>query len=123
MSDPIATLSGVTRRFADVAAVEDLSLVIRPAETVALLGPNGAGKTTAVELMLGLRRPHAGKITLFGGSTQDAIVAGRVGAMLQEGDLPPGAKVAELVEFVRGLYQRDPPQPRQSLRDRRAPGG
>jgi ABC-2 type transport system ATP-binding protein len=76
---------------------------------VALLGPNGAGKTTAVELMLGLRRPHAGKVTLFGGSPQDAIVAGRVGAMLQEGDLPPGAKVAELVDLVRGLYPSPPP--------------
>src|SRR5215216_2871490 len=104
MSDPIARLSGVTRRFADVTAVEDLRLEIRPAETVALLGPNGAGKTTAVELMLGLQRPDVGQVSLFGGSPHDAIAAGRVGAMLQEGDLPPGAKVAELVDLVRGLY-------------------
>jgi ABC-2 type transport system ATP-binding protein len=54
--------------------------------------------------MLGLRRPDAGKITIFGGSPHDAIAAGRVGAMLQEGDLPPGAKVAELVDLVRALY-------------------
>jgi ABC-2 type transport system ATP-binding protein len=109
MSDPTASLSGVTRRFADVTAVEDLSLEIRPAETVALLGPNGAGKTTAVELMLGLQRPHAGHVSLFGGSPHDAIAAGRVGAMLQEGVLPPGAKVGELVDLVRGLYSSPPP--------------
>ena len=104
MSTAIASLSGVTRRFANLTAVEDLSLEISEAETVALLGPNGAGKTTAVELLLGLQRPDDGKVSVFGGSPDDAIAAGRVSAMLQEGDLPPGAKVAELVDLVRGLY-------------------
>src|SRR5919106_6988772 len=93
MNDPVVSLSGVTRRFADVTAVADLSLEIGQGETVALLGPNGAGKTTAVELMLGLLRPDVGRVSLFGDSPRDAIAAGRVGAMLQEGDLPPGAKV------------------------------
>jgi ABC-2 type transport system ATP-binding protein len=109
MSDQIASLSGVTRRFRGVTAVEDLSLEIRPAETVALLGPNGAGKTTALELMLGLLRPDAGQVSLFGGSPHAAVAAGRVGAMLQEGDLPPGARVAELVDLVRSLYPSPPP--------------
>jgi ABC-2 type transport system ATP-binding protein len=104
MSDPIASLSGVTRRFADVTAIADLSLEIGPGETVALLGPNGAGKTTAVELMVGLQRPDVGEVHLFGGTPHDATAAGRVGAMLQGGDLPPGAKVAELVDLVRALY-------------------
>ena len=109
MSDPLVSLFGVTRLFGDIAAVEDLSLEIGPGETVALLGPNGAGKTTAVELMLGLRRPDAGRVRIFGGSPVDAIASGRVGAMLQEGDLPPGAKVGELVDLVRGLYPRPLP--------------
>jgi ABC-2 type transport system ATP-binding protein len=106
VSGPIVSLSDVTRRFGEVTAIESLSLDIRPAEAVALLGPNGAGKTTALELMLGLLRPDAGQVTIFGGSPTDAIASGRVGAMLQEGDLPPGAKVAELVDLVRGLYPR-----------------
>ena len=104
MLSSVVSLSGVTRRFADVTAVSDLSLEIGPGETVAMLGPNGAGKTTAVELMVGLQRPDVGQVSLFGGSPRDAIAAGRVGAILQEGDLPPGARVAELVDFVRGLY-------------------
>jgi ABC-2 type transport system ATP-binding protein len=104
MTASAVTLSAVTRRFAEVTAVEDLSLEIRPGETVALLGPNGAGKTTALEVMLGLQRPDAGLVSLFGASPRAAIASGRVGAMLQEGDLPPGARVAELVELVRGLY-------------------
>jgi ABC-2 type transport system ATP-binding protein len=106
MSSPIASISDVTRRFADVAAVDGLSLEIRRAETVALLGPNGAGKTTALEVLLGLQRPDAGGVSVFGSAPADAIEGGRVGAMLQEGGLPPGAKVAELVDLVRGLYPR-----------------
>jgi ABC-2 type transport system ATP-binding protein len=104
MTESVVSLSAVTRRFAEVAAVEDLSLEIRPGETVALLGPNGAGKTTALEVVLGLQRPDAGRVSLFGGSPRSAVASGRVGAMLQEGDLPPGARVAELVGLVRALY-------------------
>jgi len=110
MSDSLVSLSGVTRLFADVTAVDDLSLEIRAGETVALLGPNGAGKTTAVEMLLGLQRPDAGRISVFGGSPGEASAHGRVGAMLQAGDLPPGAKVAELVELIRGLYPKPVPQ-------------
>jgi ABC-2 type transport system ATP-binding protein len=109
MSESVVSLSGVTRRFAEVTAVKDLDLEIRPGETVALLGPNGAGKTTAVEVLLGLQRPDAGQVSLFGVSPRDAIASGQVGAMLQEGDLPPGARVAELVDLVRGLYPSPPP--------------
>src|ERR687892_82281 len=104
MSDGIVSLSSVTRRFADVTAIEDLSLEIAPAETVALLGPNGAGKSTAVDLMLGLQHPDSGRVSLFGGPPADPIAPGRGAAVLQEGELPPGAKVAELVDLARRLY-------------------
>jgi ABC-2 type transport system ATP-binding protein len=104
---PIATLDGVTRRYGQVTAVDGLSLRIQRGETVALLGPNGAGKTTTVELLLGLGRPDAGVVGLFGRSSADAVAAGRVGAMLQDAGLPQGAKVAELIGLVRSLY----PQP------------
>jgi ABC-2 type transport system ATP-binding protein len=101
---PIATVDGVTRRYGQVTAVDGLSLQIGSGETVALLGPNGAGKTTTVELLLGLARPDAGVIRLFGGPPAAAVAAGRVGAMLQDAGLPQGARVAELVGLVRNLY-------------------
>src|ERR687892_118237 len=101
---PIATLDGVTRRYGQVTAVDRLTLQIQRGQTVALLGPNGAGKTTAVELLLGLATPDAGVVRLFGAPPADAVAAGRVGAMLQDAGLPQGAKVAELIGLVRGLY-------------------
>jgi ABC-2 type transport system ATP-binding protein len=78
MAESVVSVSAVTRRFAEVAAVEDLSLEIRPGETVALLGPNGAGKTTALEVVLGLQRPDAGGVSRFGGSPRSAVASGRV---------------------------------------------
>jgi ABC-2 type transport system ATP-binding protein len=105
--ESIATLEGVTRRYGQVTAVDNLSLGIPRGQTVALLGPNGAGKTTTVELLLGLLTPDQGVVRLFGGAPAAAVAAGRVGVMLQDAGLPQGAKVAELIGLIRSLY----PQP------------
>jgi ABC-2 type transport system ATP-binding protein len=106
MNDSTLELSGVSRRFGDAMAVDGVSFEVRRGETVALLGANGAGKTTVLEMMLGLRRPDRGAIRVLGTSPARATAGGRVGAMLQEGDLPPGTRVDELVDLVRRLYPR-----------------
>jgi ABC-2 type transport system ATP-binding protein len=104
IGSPVVAFDRVTRRYGDVTAVDELSVAIGRGETVALLGPNGAGKTTAIEILLGLTRPDAGAVGLFGGPPVDAVAAGRVGAMLQDAGLPQGVTVAELVGLIRGLY-------------------
>ena len=58
---PLARLEGVTKSFGSVRALDGVDLELRRGEIVALLGPNGAGKSTAVAIMLGLRRPDAGR--------------------------------------------------------------
>jgi ABC-2 type transport system ATP-binding protein len=107
----IVTFDDVTRRYGSLTALDRLRLEIQPGETVALLGPNGAGKTTTVELLLGLAMPNQGVVRLFGGPPGDAIVRGRVGAMLQDAGLPQGLRVGELVNLVRGLYPDPLPLP------------
>ncbi len=57
-------LEGVSLSFGGVAALKDVSLVIRPGETVGLIGPNGAGKSTLVNCIVGLYRPNSGNIWL-----------------------------------------------------------
>lgn len=111
-ADSLVTFEGVTRRFGDVTAVDGLTLDLQRGQTVALLGPNGAGKTTTVELLLGLLAPDTGVVRLFGGSPPVAIARGRVGAMLQDADVPPGVTATELIQLVRRLH----PDP-LSLRD------
>jgi ABC-2 type transport system ATP-binding protein len=61
----IAT-SGLTKTFADFRAVNQLNLEVRRGDIFGFLGPNGAGKTTTIRMLLGLLRPTAGRIELFG---------------------------------------------------------
>ncbi|HEX5450826.1 MAG TPA: ABC transporter ATP-binding protein [Candidatus Limnocylindrales bacterium] len=113
---PAVQFTNVTKRYGAVVALADLDLELRPGSTVALLGPNGAGKSTAIGLMLGLLRPDEGEVRVFGASASTAVLAGRVGGMLQESGLPVGVTVAELIDFVRRLYPH--PLPRDEVLSR-----
>ncbi|MTE21828.1 ATP-binding cassette domain-containing protein [Streptomyces sp. TRM43335] len=62
----VAAFHGVTKRFGEVTAVEDVSFEVRPGRIVGLLGRNGAGKTTTLRMLLGLARPSVGTATVFG---------------------------------------------------------
>src|SRR5436853_5773657 len=59
---PGVSISGLTMRYGDVAAVEALSLEVAPGELVALLGPSGCGKTTTLRLVAGFLKPEGGEI-------------------------------------------------------------
>jgi iron(III) transport system ATP-binding protein len=59
---PGVRISGLTKRYGDVAAVESLSLDVAPGELVALLGPSGCGKTTTLRLVAGFLKPEGGEI-------------------------------------------------------------
>lgn len=102
-------LAGLRKRFGRVQAVAGVDLAVRAGEAVALLGPNGAGKSTTISMLLGLARPDAGSVALFGASPARGVRAGRVGVMLQGGELPAQATVAELVALARALYPRPLP--------------
>lgn len=102
-------LSGLRKRFGEVRAVDGIDLVISPGEVVALLGPNGAGKSTTVDMLLGLSTPDDGRISVFGRTPREAVVAGQISAMLQSGALPDDATVAETVALIAALHRRPMP--------------
>ena len=58
--------TGLTKRYGDKTAVDDLSFTVRPGLVTGFLGPNGAGKTTTMRLILGLDRPTEGRVTVNG---------------------------------------------------------
>ncbi|ROR81198.1 ABC-2 type transport system ATP-binding protein [Plantibacter flavus] len=97
---PLATLEGVTRRYGDVTALDDVDLRIEPGSLVGLLGPNGAGKSTVLSLLQGTRCPTTGTVTLFGGDPAQAVNRTRLGSTPQETALPPTLRVGEVVDFV-----------------------
>ncbi len=63
---PALELRGLTKRFGNFVAVEDLDLVVRRGDVYGFLGPNGSGKSTTIRLILGLVRPTSGEVRIFG---------------------------------------------------------
>jgi ABC-2 type transport system ATP-binding protein len=108
-STPVVSFVNVSKHYGSLKAVDGLSLDLRAGETVALLGPNGAGKSTSLDMLLALRKPTSGRISMFGEDPYHAVKSGRVGAMLQSGGLMPEVTVRELVMLVTGLHPRPEP--------------
>ncbi len=63
---PVLEVRGISRRFGDTLAVDDVSFSVGPGEVVGLLGPNGAGKTTALRVLAGLITPNTGSTHIAG---------------------------------------------------------
>jgi ABC-2 type transport system ATP-binding protein len=88
---PVVTVNTLTKRFGELAAVEDLTFSLERGTVTGFLGPNGAGKTTTLRLLLGLAEPTAGEALVFGRRYRDLEnPARRVGAVLESNDFHPG---------------------------------
>jgi ABC-2 type transport system ATP-binding protein len=99
-------------RYGETIAVDDVSLSINRGEIFGILGPNGAGKTTTVECIAGLRKPHAGEISVLGldPRSQGKELHERVGIQLQTSQLPDKIQVREALELFASFYP-NPVQP------------
>jgi len=97
-------LASLTKTYGPVRAVRGIDLTLERGSTVALLGPNGAGKTTTIDMVIGLTRPDAGTVSLFGRSPSEAVSLGLISAMTQTGSLIDYLSVRELVTMMAGLF-------------------
>src|SRR3954453_22398280 len=66
---------GLAKHYGDLVAVDGVDLTVEPGDVYGYLGPNGAGKTTSLRMMLGLIRPTAGQVRLFGRDPQATVKA------------------------------------------------
>ena len=98
------TIRHLTKRFGGVVAVDDLSLDIKPGETIGIIGPNGSGKSTLLALLSGLLRPDEGEIVIDGNRLQDKkaheFARHGVRRTFQDARLIPQAPVHEHLELV-----------------------
>jgi ABC-2 type transport system ATP-binding protein len=110
-------LTGLTKRYGKVVAVDDLSLSIAAGEVFGFLGPNGAGKTTTIRMMMGLVQPTAGQIRLggFDLGTEDLAAKGLCGFVPDRPHIYEKLTGAEFLDFVAGLYGVAPAEARELL--------
>lgn len=106
---PIALeLESVTKRYAETAAVDDLSLSVREGEFFTLVGPSGCGKTTTLRLVAGFESPTEGSVRFHGEDVTGTPPEERdVGVVFQNYALFPHMSVGENVAY--GLKFADPP--------------
>src|SRR5512146_1044377 len=105
---PIAPY-GLTRRFNDFVAVDNLDLRVAPGQFFGFLGPNGAGKSTTIKMLTGLLAPSAGRMEILGTD----LVADPVAVKSQIGVVPEGMSLfgrltgSEYLNFVGRMYGLD----------------
>ncbi len=99
---------GLTRRFGDALAVDEVTLAIRRGEVFALLGPNGAGKTTMVRMLCGLLAPTAGRVRVAGVDVPDGgDVFARVGLLTESPGLYERLTLRENLALFASLHALD----------------
>ena len=103
---PLILAEGLTRRFGDFTAVDQLQVAVHPGEVFGLLGANGAGKTTAIRMLCGMLPPSAGRIQV---ADVDMVrharrARGQVGYVAQRFSLYGDLTVLENLQLQAGLY-------------------
>lgn len=97
---------GLTKRFGELTAVDNLDLVVPRAQIYGFLGPNGSGKTTAIRMLCGLLKPTAGGAEVLGlqvpGDTN--ALKPRIGYMTQKFSLYADLTVLENLKFIADIY-------------------
>ena len=100
MSRPAAiSLSGVSKRYGDTLAVDDVSLSVAHGEVFGFLGPNGAGKSTIVKMVLGLTYPTAGEIEVLGQPVGSLAARAEVGYLPETFRFHDWLTASELLHF------------------------
>lgn len=109
MSSPAISTHGLTRRFGDLVAVQDVNLRVAAGQFFGFLGPNGAGKSTTIRMLTGLLAPSAGQIEILGID----LIARPSEVKRQIGVVPEGMALfgrltgTEYLNFVGRMYGLD----------------
>ncbi|MBI4312913.1 MAG: ABC transporter ATP-binding protein [Chloroflexi bacterium] len=103
--EAVLETQGLTKRYGNVTAVDDLSLSVPKGQVFGLLGPNGSGKTTTLGMALGLVAPTAGRVRLFGQDLKGHAQAllKRIGAIIETPAFYPYLTGRQNLQYFAGI--------------------
>jgi len=106
MTKTVIEVKGLSKKFGEFNALDQIDFQVNEGEIIGFLGPNGSGKTTTIRLLLGLLSPSAGKAWVLGFDSfkQSEEVRSRVGYMSQKFAIYDDLTVRENLEFYAGVY-------------------
>jgi ABC-2 type transport system ATP-binding protein len=106
MAGPMISVRNLTKRFGDLAAVQDVSFNVKKGEVFAFLGPNGAGKSTTIKMLTTLLAPSSGSVEIDGldPAKHPNQVRKRIGIVFQDPSLDTELTAYENIEFHGVLY-------------------
>jgi ABC-2 type transport system ATP-binding protein len=116
MNQPTILVDGLTKRYGELVAVDDLHLEVHAGEIFGFLGPNGAGKSTSIRMLTGLLQPTSGTAQVAGHDIgrESLLVKSKIGYLAEHAFLYEKLTGREFLRFVAGLYRvpRDREEPR-----------
>lgn len=106
----VISIEGLTKKYGDFTAVDNISFDVFKGEIFGLLGPNGAGKSTTLEIMETLRPKTAGKVVIngFDLDKDPGAIKRCIGVQLQSSGFYPNLNLLELIDLFGGLYNKKP---------------
>jgi ABC-2 type transport system ATP-binding protein len=107
---------GLTKKFGDFTAVDNVNLSVKRGEIFGFLGPNGAGKTTTIRMLTGVLKPTSGKIEILGLDMKDheTAIKRKIGVVPDEPKIYEHLKGYEFLDFVIAIYRLN----KQELKNR-----
>jgi ABC-2 type transport system ATP-binding protein len=104
----IIKVQNLTKKFGDLAAVNNISFEVEQGEVFGMLGPNGAGKTTTLEIIEGIQEPTSGETFVLGLNSQKQIneVKERIGVQLQASAYFDNLTLTEILDLFGSFYKK-----------------
>ena len=104
----VIEIKNIKKSYGNVKAVDDISLQVKRGEVLGIIGANGAGKSTTLEIMMGLRKPDEGTVTVLGMdiAKESEQIKQKIGIQLQQTALYDRIKVKEALELFSSYYEK-----------------